>query len=184
MPLNTLNSRVVKKELADSVVRRRVRFSQEEAKCYADKHRNAKVPTIQAGDYVRVSKQSVPHKLAPVWSKPLRVSKVNGASLLLENGQRWNVRKCLLHKPALKNRASVPDGGGTVSVHDGEGKSQQSSVEEEEEDMDVDNDIAYTFVNANVNGNLANVAQNAGETRRRTDRISKPVIRYGYDTSS
>ena len=47
------------------------------------------------------------HKLAPVYSEPLAVSKAVGNTVWLANGQRWNVRRCLRHKPTLRSSSST-----------------------------------------------------------------------------
>jgi transposase InsO family protein len=88
-------------------LRKRVSFKQSEmAKQYNQRHRAA--PTIiKPGDSVRILLPTQPHKLARVYSEPRLVDKVKGNTIWLRNGQRWNVRRCLLHCSVLKQPPST-----------------------------------------------------------------------------
>jgi transposase InsO family protein len=88
-------------------LRKRVCFKQSEmAKQYNQRHRAA--PTIiKPGDSVRILLPTQPHKLARVYSEPRLVDKVKGNTVWLRNGQRWNVRRCLLHCSVLKQPPST-----------------------------------------------------------------------------
>jgi hypothetical protein len=68
------------------------------------RHR-AKTPHIKPGDFVRIKLPVVSHKLAPRYSEPRAVVKAAGNTVWLQNGQRWNVRRCLLHRSVLKQPA-------------------------------------------------------------------------------
>ena len=48
------------------------------------------------------------HKLAPVSTDPVRVTKVVDNTVWLKNGQRWNVRRCLPHRSSLRHELTLP----------------------------------------------------------------------------
>ncbi len=84
-------------------VYRRVRISQDKTKLYTDTKRHAATPTVRVGDFVRTRIPVRSHKLAPMWSEPQRVVAICGPSVVVENGRRWNIASCLLHRPLLKS---------------------------------------------------------------------------------
>jgi hypothetical protein len=86
---------------------KRTSFKQSEmAKQFNQQHRAA--PTIiKPGDSVRILLPTQPHKLARVYSELRLVDNVKGNTIWLRNGQRWNVRRCLLHRSALKQPPST-----------------------------------------------------------------------------
>ena len=90
---------------ADTAMRNRVRFQQQRVKNYTDAKRHAKQPEICVGDFVRIKRPSLKHKLDTIWSEPLRVIATHGSSVQLENGQRWNASSCLLHRASIKNNS-------------------------------------------------------------------------------
>jgi hypothetical protein len=76
------------------------------AKQYNQRHRAA-LTIIKPGDSVRILLPTQPHKPARVYSEPRLVDKVKGNTIWLRNGQRWNVRRCLLHCRMLKQPPST-----------------------------------------------------------------------------
>jgi hypothetical protein len=80
----------------------RVRFRQQSMSIQHDRRHRSKVSAISAGDMVRIRLPNRPHKLAPFFSEPQLVNKAAGNTVWLANGQRWNLRRCLLHKSMLK----------------------------------------------------------------------------------
>ena len=57
------------------------------------------------------------HKLALVYSEPSAVGQAVGNTVWLANGQQWNARRCLHHRPTMQSKSStflpVPAGGGS-----------------------------------------------------------------------
>ncbi len=86
---------------SDSVVAKRVRFAQDKSKEYTDRVRHAKAPSFVAGDYIRTLRPFRAHKLDAKWSQPKKVVSVHNFTLTLDDGKKWNVRKCI--------RCDVPD---------------------------------------------------------------------------
>jgi transposase InsO family protein len=90
-------------------IARRVSFAQQQSSSYYNRRKRARSPGITAGDYVRIHRPTRSHKLAPTYSDPLQVARANGNTVWLTNGQRWNVRRCLLHRASFKASADRPD---------------------------------------------------------------------------
>ena len=67
--------------------------------------RSVKTSVIKAGDYVRIRLPTREHKLSPVYSEPRLVARANDTTVWLANGQRWNRRRCLIHRPLLKSQS-------------------------------------------------------------------------------
>ena len=86
-------------------VRSKVSFAQSRMSADHDRRHRAKLPLIKSGDFVRIRLPIVSHKLAPRYSEPRAVVKAAGNTVWLQNGQRWNVRRCLLHRSVLKQPA-------------------------------------------------------------------------------
>lgn len=107
-------------------VKSKVTFAQSRMSADHDRRHRAKTPNIKCGDFVRIKLPIVSHKLAPRYSEPRAVVKAAGNTVWLQNGQRWNVRRCLLHRSTLKQPAS----GMTSSVK----PSMPASSSEDEED--------------------------------------------------
>lgn len=89
--------------LSSSSVASRVRFAQQNMAQYHDQRHHARPSLFVAGDMVRYQLPNRPHKLSPVYSGPVQVSKASGNTVWLTNGQRWNVRRCILHRSSLKS---------------------------------------------------------------------------------
>jgi hypothetical protein len=85
-----------------TVIAARVRFKQQLSADYHDRKFRAKLSSVKAGDLVRIKLPTRSHKLAPTYSEPRRVSKANETTVWLENGQRWSLRRCLLHRSSLR----------------------------------------------------------------------------------
>ncbi len=83
-------------------VRSKVSFAQNRMSADHDRRHRAKASIIKPGDFVRIRLPVVPHKLAPRYSEPRAVVKAAGNTVWLQNGQRWNLRRCLLHRSVLK----------------------------------------------------------------------------------
>ena len=91
-----------------SSIAARVRFKQRTMSLDHDVRHHAKPTSLSAGDQVRIKVPNRAHKLAPVYSDPMRVTKVVGNTVWLENGQRWNVRRCLPHRSSLRRGSTPP----------------------------------------------------------------------------
>lgn len=89
-------------------MRARVRFNQQLMSKDHDARHHAKPTRVSAGDQVRIKVPTRAHKLAPVYSDPVRVTKVIGNTIWLENGQRWNVRRCLPCRSSLRRASPSP----------------------------------------------------------------------------
>ena len=85
-----------------SPIAARVRFRQQLMASDHDARHHAKPTCLSAGDRVRIKVPNRAHKLAPVYSDPMLVTKVVGNTVWLENGQRWNVRRCLPCRSSLR----------------------------------------------------------------------------------
>lgn len=78
-------------------IQKRVRFQQQRAAQAHDRRTRATPTSLAAGDWVRIRLPRHTHKLAPTHSEPLEVARVSGNCVVLRNGQRWNLRRCLRH---------------------------------------------------------------------------------------
>ena len=83
-------------------VAKRVRFLQNKSVAAHDHRRRAAPTRIVQRDYVRIRQPRRGHKLAPVYSVPILVTAVRGNCVVLDNGQKWNRRRCLRHQPSLR----------------------------------------------------------------------------------
>ena len=90
-----------------SSLRQKVQFHQDKMKSYHDTRRHAKLPSIVAGDFVRILLPKQLHKLAATFSEPRQVERVNGNWIKLCNGQTWNLRRCIKHRLPLKSARAV-----------------------------------------------------------------------------
>jgi hypothetical protein len=149
-----------------------------------DLRKGAKAPEFKQGDYVRILLPNRAHKLSPSYSEPTRVSKANDNTVWLENGQRWNVRRGILHTPKGRSPHSTP-----ASKDQSNQQHQLPPQEIDDDDTDEQNE-RWPF-NLNVEG--AHTATNAtrpiqqerqaGSLPRRSARVSVPknygpFIRY------
>ena len=73
----------------------RVEHIQKHSKKNADQKRHAQPTAIKVGDYVRTLYPWKKHKLEAKWSAPKEVVHVNGLTLTLADGAKWNIRKCI-----------------------------------------------------------------------------------------
>jgi RNase H-like domain found in reverse transcriptase/Integrase zinc binding domain/Integrase core domain len=94
MPLNCLLSAKSESNVVPKV-QQHVRFAQDKAKEYTDRVRHAKESQVKVGDRVRTLRPSHKHKLDAKWSLPKQVVAVHNATLTLDDGRKWNVRKCI-----------------------------------------------------------------------------------------
>jgi hypothetical protein len=84
---------------------KRVQFQQDKYAAVHDRRYRAQPTRIVVGDYVRIRLPRQPHKLAPAYSEPFLVTAVRGNCVVLANGQRWNLRRCLRHQQSLRPSA-------------------------------------------------------------------------------
>jgi transposase InsO family protein len=89
---------------ATASVERRVRFAQQLMKDRHDRRVHAKQTRIAAGDSIRVRLPSPGHKLAPVYSDPVQVTRSQGNTVWTADGKRWNVRRCIRVQSAMRRR--------------------------------------------------------------------------------
>ena len=75
---------------------------------YHDRRKHARPTQIKAGDQVRILLPVRAHKLAPKYSELHRVVRASNNTVWLENGQRWNVRRLLLHRLSLNQSPTPP----------------------------------------------------------------------------
>ena len=101
-PSGSLSSLPLSTAPSSQSVKSKVSFAQSRMSADHDRRYRAKSPLIKSGDFVRIKLPIVPHKLAPRYSEPRTVVKAAGNTVWLQNGQRWNVRRCLLHRSVLK----------------------------------------------------------------------------------
>jgi hypothetical protein len=119
-----------------SPIQARVRFRQQLMSKDHDARHRAKPTRLFAGDQVRIKVPNRAHKLAPVYSDPVRVTKVAGNTVWLANGQRWNVRRCLPCRSSLRQETSS-----TLST-----SSTPSSSSVDDEDPGITDDQGALFV--------------------------------------
>ena len=84
-----------------SPIQARVRFRQQLMSRDHDACHHAKPTRLSAGDQVRIKVSNRDNKLAPFCSDPVRVLKVIG-NTDGQNGQHWNVRRCLPCRSSLR----------------------------------------------------------------------------------
>ncbi len=181
----------VQSQTADRVAQR-VQFKQQAMKSYHDKRTRAKPSSIKPGDFVRIKRPVLEHKLSPAYSEPVEVRRVSGNTVWLVNGKCWNVRRCLLHVPATK----------PVSQHHQQQQQPASDTASEvpDDDDDVEAPDAFPVVVTRRQPAPPVVQARAGQQQqqqhqqtrlvrpqqqqlRRTSRVSKqvdfgPVIRH------
>jgi hypothetical protein len=78
------------------------------------------------------------YKLASIYSKLFQVTAVRGNSVVLENGQRWNLRRCSRHQSSL--RPSLAQGTENQSVV----QPEQSACQHPPPQRDTEPEEAYT----------------------------------------
>jgi hypothetical protein len=100
MPLDCLRSSMSSTNVrtsSDEQLRERVHDKQQKVKEYVDTRRHAKQPSIVVGDMVRTKLPWKSHKCSQTWSSDSRtVTSINGPTVTLDNGQKWNCSKCLV----------------------------------------------------------------------------------------
>ena len=74
-----------------------------------DRRVRARPTSIVPGDLVRILLPRRSHKLAQSYSDLLTVKSVKGNYVTLQNGQRWNLRRCLLAKSSLTGSPADSD---------------------------------------------------------------------------
>ena len=160
-----------------SKIAARVRFKQQLAADYHDRKYRAKLSSVKAGDLVRIKLPNRSHKLAPVYSEPRRVTKANETTVWLDNGQRWSLRRCLLHRSSLRSTEQSP---GTMT-------SSPSTPEVASSTHDSDSDETqgpvFTFPLPTVPSVRPRTLQGQVQGPRRSARIAKqrdlgPVITH------
>ena len=92
-------------ELATAIEHRQKRVEK-----YTDRHRHSKESKLKPGDWVRTKYPNRKHKLSSSLSKPkLIVRKVGPNTFELEDGSRWNSRRCVKSCQSAKS-SSYPEG--------------------------------------------------------------------------
>jgi hypothetical protein len=162
-PLSLIGQGQSKSPSTSSVVER-VRFKQAQMSGKYDSKMHASKTKIKAGDFVRLLLPRRNHKLAPVYSNPYKVRRVAGNCVTLENGQKWNVRRCLLHKSILKQTAVQSEEQQTVS-----GRSTSADTD----DSDSDESTTFTFQSSNSSSQQRQSNDNE-QTLRRSQRNRRP----------
>jgi hypothetical protein len=69
-----------------------------------DQRVHAKPTQIVAGDSVRIRLPAPGHKLAPVYSDPIKVLRTKDNTVWTDDGKRWNVRRCIRVQSAMHQR--------------------------------------------------------------------------------
>jgi hypothetical protein len=156
-------------------IEKRVRWQQAKMKEQHDSRTRAKPPTIKAGDYVRIRLPTQQHKLAMAYSDPFQVKRVAGNTVWLSNGKRWNLRRCLPHKSAVKVKSSaISEPLATVPA-------PSPAVDEDEDEAEgptFDFTVGPT-TNNNMNANRPEPPVGPRRsTRQRKQRDFSPFIRY------
>jgi hypothetical protein len=121
-----------------AAVENRVRFQQQRAARDHDRRTRATPTSIVAGDWVRIRLPRRSHKLAPTYSEPFEVDKVKGNCVVLRNGQRWNLRRCLRHRTCLRQPS-------TERAELGEQPSSRPSAPPPSQDSEQDDVAVFTF---------------------------------------
>lgn len=80
-------------------LRKAVKFKQEAMATDHDRRSHARPTAIRSGDLVRILLPRRSHKLAQSYSEPSTVKSFKGNCVTLQNGQRWNIRRCLRVNP-------------------------------------------------------------------------------------
>ena len=90
-------------------LRKAVRVKQAAMAADHDRRVRARPTSIVPGDLVRILLPRRSHKLAQSYSDLLTVKSVKGNYVTLQNGQRWNLRRCLLAKSSLTGSPADSD---------------------------------------------------------------------------
>jgi RNase H-like domain found in reverse transcriptase/Integrase zinc binding domain/Integrase core domain/Reverse transcriptase (RNA-dependent DNA polymerase) len=117
-------------------VARRVRFAQSVMKNIHDVRKRTKASVFKPGDFIRIKLPTVAHKLAPVYSEPVGVTRVQGNTVWTADGKRWNLRRCILHKSMLGAKNRPPDmtaAGQEVTGHSDVSSDVSLDTEEKDE---------------------------------------------------
>lgn len=177
-------------------VAKRVRFKQDQSAAAYDQRHRAAETRIVPGDLVRIRLPTRQHKLAPAYSEPRLVEAVRGNCVVLSNGQRWNLRRCLRHQPSLRSSAAERPGDRALSIAEDSTSStsnpstaaplpaeqhmpsslratvrEPSSLEQDENDGETV--FRFPFRRQSLNLSLAPAAA-APRGRRRSTRVRRP----------
>jgi hypothetical protein len=83
-----------------------------------DRQTHAAPPSLVPGDQVRVLLPRRTHKFVQFYSEPHPVKDVRGSMVLLQNGQRWNLHRCIRHRSSLSAKSPLQDAEMLRDVHD------------------------------------------------------------------
>jgi hypothetical protein len=122
---------------------KRVQFQQDKYAAVHDRRYRAQPTRIIVGDYVRLRLPRQPHKLASAYSEPFLVTAVRGNCVVLANGQRWNLRRCLRHQQSLR-----PSARGIGDQQSGQPNNRPSQDLQPDPAADDVNTAYYTFETA------------------------------------
>ena len=151
-------------------VARRVRFQQDKSAVAYDQRHRATATPIVVGDYVRIQLPRRSHKLAPKYSELHEVVKVNGNCVVLRNGQRWNLRRCLRHKTSL--RSSSAD-----RAQPGEQPSPQLSPTQPDSELEDGAEFTFTTLPPAVLPSVAAAAVADQTIQQRPETADRPAVR-------
>lgn len=127
----------------NTAVEKRVRFQQQQAAEAHDRRTRAAPTRITAGDWVRICLPRRGHKMAPTYSEPRQVARVHGNCVELCNGQRWNLRRCLHHRPSLRVPSAHANNHNQLAAQSASPVTQQSPPTALGDTTDADDDDTY-----------------------------------------
>lgn len=149
---------------------RRVRFQQEKMAEHHDRRTRAVPTNIKPGDCVRILLPRRPHKLAPSYSDPYPVARVKGNTVWLQNGQRWNVRRCIRQQSSIRQATSA----GQLPTADPPSSNREAAPTDDDEEQ---NGPTFSFaIGTPVRRDRTPGPRRSG--RRRVQRDLGPVISH------
>ena len=154
----------------NAAVERRVRFQQQQAAEAHDRRTRATPTRITAGAWVQICLPRRSHKMAPTYSEPRQVARVHGNCVVLCNGQRWNLRRCLHHRPSLRVPSAQVNNHDQPAARSASLETQQSPPTSLGDSPDVEDDAAYfTFGAATLPATPPVGPRRSGRARRPKD---------------
>ena len=155
-----------------AAVEKRVRFQQQRAAQAHDRRTRATPSPLAAGDWVRIRLPRRSHKLAPTYSEPLEVARVSGNCVVLRNGQRWNLRRCLRHRTCMRSQSAD---------HAQLGEQPSTLQSQLPHDSELDDVAEFTFPAQSALQPAAAAAAQA--TQPRTVAADQPILRRSHRVS-
>ena len=150
---------------------------------YHDRKYREKLSSVKAGDLVHIKLPNRSHKLAPVYSEPQRVTKANETTVWPDNGQRWSLRRCILHRSSWR---STEQSSGIITSEPSTPEAVSSADNSDPaSDSDETQGLLFTFRLSTVPSVQPRAHQGHGLVQgpRRSARVPKqrdlgPVIAY------